>query len=78
MADNGVEARWTDAEEIARAADRISALILYSDLPWIDIELSARELRRQCRARFPERPYLFDWIYAPRFRRLWDQWRVTR
>lgn len=64
-----------DADEIRRAADRICALILYSDLPRVDIDLAGGELRRLCRRRFPERPYLFDWIYAPRFRRLWEQWR---
>lgn len=61
--------------EIRRAADRVCALILYSDLPLIDIQIAASDVRRLCKRRIPERAYLYDWIYAPRFKRLWAQWR---
>ncbi len=61
--------------EIQRAAERVCALILYSDLPLIDIKLAAADVRRLAGRLLPERAYLYDWIYAPRFRRLWEQWR---
>ena len=61
--------------EIQRAADRVCALILYSDLPLIDIRIAAAGVRRLCQLHFPDRPYLYQWIYAARFRRLWEQWR---
>lgn len=61
--------------EIRRDAERICALILYSDFPLIDIRLAASELRRKVRALQPEKAPLYDRIYAPRFRRLWEQWR---
>lgn len=61
--------------EIQLASDHICALILYSDLPLIDIRLAAADLRRLCVRHFPERSYLFAWIYDARFRRLWEQWR---
>jgi hypothetical protein len=61
--------------EIRRAADRVSALILYSDLPLIDIRLAAAGVRRICQHHFPERSGLYERLYAARFRRLWEQWR---
>lgn len=61
--------------ELQRAAERVCALILYSDLPLIDIQLAAADVRRLARRLLPERAYVYDWIYAPRFRRLWEQWR---
>ena len=68
-----VEERET--REIRLAADRVCALILYSDLPLIDIKIAAADVRRLCRRHFPDRPYLYEWIYGSRFRRLWEQWR---
>ncbi|MDM7914442.1 MAG: hypothetical protein ACE15D_09840 [Candidatus Eisenbacteria bacterium] len=62
-------------EEIQRASDRVVALILFSDLPLIDIRLAAADVRRLCQRLFPDRAYLYEWIYARRFRRLWQQWR---
>jgi hypothetical protein len=50
-------------------------LILYSDLPLIDIQLAAADVRRLTERVIPERAYLYEWIYAARFRRLWEQWR---
>ncbi len=61
--------------EIGIASDRVCALILYSDLPLIDIRIAASEVRRLVKRHFPERAYLYEWIYAPRYRRLWEQWR---
>jgi hypothetical protein len=61
--------------EIQHAADRVCALILYSDLPLIDIRLAAAEVRRLCDRHYPERAGLYERLYASRFRRLWTQWR---
>jgi hypothetical protein len=64
-----------NALEIRRAAERVCALILYSDLPLIDIRLAAADVKRLCRRLYPDRIYLYEWIYGSRFRRLWQQWR---
>jgi hypothetical protein len=61
--------------EIRLAAERVCALILYTDLPLIDIKIAAADVRRLCVRLIPDRAYLFDLIYRPRFRRLWEQWR---
>ncbi len=61
--------------EIQHAAERVCALILYSDLPLIDIRLAAADVRRMCNRYFPERAGLYERLYASRFRRLWTQWR---
>lgn len=65
------------AVELQRAADRISTLILYGDLPRIDIEIECANLKRRVRERMPEKLELYEMIYERRFRRLWDQWRRT-
>ncbi len=61
--------------EIRLASERVCALILYGDMPLIDIRIAAAEVRRLCVRHFPERAWLFDLVYGPRFRRLWEQWR---
>jgi hypothetical protein len=62
-------------EELRREAERVCALILFSDLPLIDVRIAAAETRRLCARLFPGREGLYDRIYMPRFRRLWEQWR---
>ena len=72
----GVETRaeaLADIQDLARRADRVTSLILYSDLPAIDVEIAANELRERCRRRFPDRMWLFDMVYASRWRRLREQ-----
>lgn len=64
-----------ETREIRLAAERVCALILYSDLPLIDIQIAAAGVRRLCQRHFPDRPHLYRWIYHSRFRRLWQQWR---
>lgn len=61
--------------EIRLASDRVCALILYGDLPLIDIRIAAANVRRLCVRHFPEQAWLFELVYAARFRRLWEQWR---
>jgi len=63
------------AERIKREADRISSLILYSDLPKIDIEIAIRNFRREVLEIFPDKEELFDALYISRFKRLWKQFR---
>lgn len=64
------------AEKLRRGADRIYNLILHSDLEWIDIEIQIDALRQLCREDEPEKLDLFEAIYARRFERLWEQWRL--
>ncbi len=61
-------------EMIQRAADRITFLILYSDLPRIDLEIEISRFKDQVLAQFPEKEALFEMLYGSRFRRLLEQW----
>jgi len=74
-----METRSPDEErriaEIQRAAERVCALILYSDMPFIDIKIAAANVHRLAKRLIPERSYLCEWIYDRRFQRLWEQWR---
>lgn len=58
-----------------RQADKISHLILHTDLPWIDIQLQIEPLRLQAEKLFPNKMELFERIYIARFNRLRQQWR---
>lgn len=64
------------AAELQLGADRITNLILHSDLEWIDIAIEINALRERCRVRAPDKVELFDGIYGMRFDRLWQQWRL--
>ena len=68
----GEEAR-ADVEDLARRADRVTALLLYSDLPEIDVEIAINELREFCRRHFPDRMDLFRMVYESRWSRLREQ-----
>jgi hypothetical protein len=63
------------AEAIAREADRIVNMILFSDLPWIDIAIMAERLRERVAEEFPDKQELFEHLYARRFERIWSDWR---
>jgi hypothetical protein len=58
---------------LQREADRISVLILSTDLPEVDILLARNRLRALCEELFPGRSDLFEMIYEARFDRLWEQ-----
>lgn len=62
-----------EVDDLRRRADRITALILFSDLPRIDIDIEIDKLREHCRERFPDRLYLFEMIYESRWRRFFEQ-----
>lgn len=76
-----VNARQHDrkrAEEFRREADKIASMILYSDMPRVDIEIAIGSFRERVLAIFPEKGELFEAIYVNRFRRLWSQFRGGR
>ncbi len=62
-------------KELARRSDRIVSLILFSDLPWIDIVLEIQRMRDLVEAEAPEMLDAFERIYAARFERIRQQWR---
>ena len=62
-----------EIEDLARRADRITSLLLYSDLPQVDIEIEIGKLRDLCSERFPDRVDLFEMVYVSRWRRLREQ-----
>ena len=51
-------------------ADAITARILYSDEPWIDIRIAIDNLRDEVESRYPDRMWLFDVLYEARWGRL--------
>ena len=65
------------AERLKRESHRISALILNSDLNWVDIAIQIGNMRELCLAETPDQGELFEAIYTRRFERLWQQWRAT-
>jgi hypothetical protein len=66
------------AEYLRRESHRICALILNSDLEWIDIAIQIGQLREKCAQCAPDKLELFDAIYLNRFNRLWEQWSQDR
>ncbi len=60
-------------DELRRRADAITARLLYSKEPLIDIEIAINELRERVREQSPDRVWLFDAVYAARWCRLREQ-----
>jgi len=63
---------------LRRAADRVSTLILSTDLPEVDILIERNKLRALCEELFPGREDLFEMIYESRFDRLREQFGKDR
>lgn len=62
--------------EIKRAHDRIAFFILNTDYQEVDIEIEKAKFKELIKRLFPkEGTYLYELIYEPRFRRLWEQFR---
>jgi hypothetical protein len=61
--------------ELARAADRVSFLIVATDCPRVDVDIQRAALRKRCQALFPDKMELYEMVYESRFRRLWEQFR---
>ncbi len=60
-------------EDLARRADHITSLVLYSDLPAVDIAIKIAALREHVRERFPGREELFRMVYESRWKRFRGQ-----
>ena len=63
--------------EIKRAQDRIVFLILNTDYQEVDIEIEKAKFKDLINELFPDKVHLYELIYEPRFRRLWEQFRKT-
>lgn len=66
------------AERLKRDSHRICSLILNSDMAWIDIAIEINRMRELCAMEEPDQLDLFEAVYAARFNRLWEQWRLPR
>lgn len=62
-------------QEIKRLADKIAFLIVSTDYPDIDIEIEKEKFKDRLTELFPDKAYLYELIYEPRFQRLKDQFR---
>jgi DNA-directed RNA polymerase subunit RPC12/RpoP len=60
-------------QEIKRFADKIAFLIVSTDYPKIDIEIEKEKFRDKLTELFPDKAYLYELIYEPRFQRLKEQ-----
>jgi hypothetical protein len=61
------------AEELRRRAEAITARLLYSDEPRVDLDIAIQGLRDFVEDRLPDRVWLFDCIYEARWQRLREQ-----
>jgi len=61
--------------ELTRQADKIAFLIVGTDYHLIDIEIEKQKFRERIRELFPDKEYLYDLIFQPRFKRLVEQFR---
>jgi hypothetical protein len=59
--------------DVRRRADAITARLLYSDEPAIDIDIAISALREEVARRCPGRLWLFEVLYEARWQRLRDQ-----
>lgn len=72
-----IEVRQEDEKvlKIQREADKICQMILNSDFSEVDIEIAKQEFFSLLQQLFPDKIYLYDLIFEPRFKRLWEQFR---
>ncbi|MFH1208469.1 MAG: hypothetical protein V1673_02780 [Candidatus Omnitrophota bacterium] len=61
--------------EIKSAQDRIVFLIMNTACEAVDIEIEKAKFRELIQNLFPDKTHLYDLIYEPRFKRLWEQFR---
>jgi hypothetical protein len=64
------EAERRAFDEVREEAERITARLLYSDEPEIDITLSIQALHRDVEQRWPDRVVWFEILYEARWDRL--------
>lgn len=75
FSEEGYQVEEEKIREIKNLADRIAFLIVSTDYPEIDIMIEKEKLRERIEELFPDRVYLYDLIYEPRFQRLFEQFR---
>ena len=56
--------------ELRKRADAITARILYSDEPWVDVDIAIAKMRDELD---PDRAWLFEAVYVARWERLREQ-----
>lgn len=61
--------------EIRRQHDKIVSLIMNTDYQEVDIEIEKVRFRDLIKELFPDKAHLYELIYEPRFKRLWEQFR---
>ncbi len=61
--------------EIKILSDKISHLILNTDLKDVDINIEKEKLKNLIVTNFPDKTYLYELLYESRFKRLWEQFR---
>lgn len=62
-------------QEIQNEADRICLMILDKNFSKVDIEIAKGKLYSSCQEKFPDKIHLYNLIFEPRFKRLWEQFR---
>mgnify|MGYP001255335803 CR=1 FL=1 len=55
--------------------DRIVFLIMDTGCEAVDIEIEKAKFRELIQSLFPDKTDLYDLIFEPRFKRLWEQFR---
>ncbi len=65
------------AAQIRKMADSIVFLILNTNKSWDKVELEKNKLRLMISDILPGKEHLYDLIYEPRFKRLWQKFRET-
>lgn len=61
--------------KIKAAQDKIAFLIMNTDYQEVDIEIEKAKFKDLIQELFPDKAHLYELIYVPRFRRLWEQFR---
>ena len=64
--------------KVKRTHDKIVFLIMNTDYPKVDIEIEKAKFKELIKELFPEKAHLYELIYKPRFRRLWEQFRKNK
>ena len=65
------------ALEIQEGASRICQMILDESCPDVDIEIAKGKLKERAAELFPDKVAVYEMIYESRFKRLWDQFRLS-
>jgi hypothetical protein len=69
----GIRAARREVDALRRRADAVTAMLMDSQVPMVDVEIARNELREWVRSEFPEGMELFEMVYEARWRRLAEQ-----